>query len=109
MDTIDTVKAADAKRGDMGQKLLVEGGGLALRLWEQEPPGQPGELHRRDYETLGYVFAGRVELTVDDATVELGPGDSWRVPKGAPRSYHILETLTAIEATRPPGRDEGAS
>ena len=104
---ISTVKAADAPGGALGQKYLVAGEHLALRMWHDEAPGEAGPVHRRDYETGGLVVTGRVELTVDGETVTLGMGDSWCVPKGAERSYRVLETLTAVEATHPPARDEG--
>jgi len=42
--------------------------------------------------------------------LQLAPGDSWLVPRGAAHRYRILETFTALEATSPPaqvhGRDE---
>ena len=107
MSTISTVKAADAKSGALGQKYLVAGSDMAMRMWHEEAPGEAGPSHTRAYETLGYVVSGRVELTVDGDTVTLGAGDSWQVPKGAERSYRVLETLTAVEATHPPARDEG--
>lgn len=42
--------------------------------------------------------------------VLLETGDSWVVPKGASRTYNVLDTFTAVEATSPPAevhdRDE---
>jgi quercetin dioxygenase-like cupin family protein len=97
-------------KGKMGQKYLATGISLAMRLWEEEPPGEAKEPSSRDYETLGYVIAGRAELEIEGQTVRLEPGDSWVVPKGASHSYRILEPFTAVEATSPPahahGRDE---
>ena len=107
MSTIKTQDLSSAERGAMGQKYLVAGTDLAMRMWHEESAGEEGEAHRRDYETVGYVIAGRVEVTVDGESVELGVGDSWHVPKGAERRYRILETLTAIEATAPAARDAG--
>ncbi len=102
-----TVKASDADTGAMGQKYLVAGDDVALRLWQAQAPGEAGDMHARDYETVGYVVSGRVELNVDGNAVELAAGDSWHVPKGAPRSYRVIETLTAVEATHPAARDAG--
>ena len=107
MSTIKTQNVSGAQRGSMGQKYLVAGTDLAMRMWHEESAGESGEPHRRDYETIGYVVAGRVELVVDGESVELGAGDSWHVPKGAERSYRILETLTAVEATAPAAREAG--
>ena len=107
MTSIDTVNAIDARPGEMGQRYLVAGDAVALRMWRDEPPGDGGPEHSRDYETVGYVVSGCVELTVDGDSVTLGTGDSWCVPKGATRRYRVLETLTAIEATSPPARETG--
>lgn len=88
--------------GEMGQKYLATGIHLSMRLWENEPPGEPKPMARRAYEAVGYVILGQVVI--------LEPGNSWVVPKGAEHTYKIVEPFTAIEATSPPaeghGRDE---
>ena len=93
--------------GEMGQKYLAAGIALSLRLWEDEPPGEPEPPVRRDYETAGYVIAGRAELHLEGQVVRLEPGNSWVVPKGASHSYQILEPFTAVEATSPPAQVHG--
>jgi quercetin dioxygenase-like cupin family protein len=94
----------------MGQKYLVSGKRVAMRLWEQENSGETTGTSQREYEIVGYVIEGRAELELEGQTILLEPGDSWLVPKGARHSYQILEPFTAIEATSPPahvhGRDE---
>jgi len=96
--------------GEMGQKYLAAGIHLSMRLWENEPPGNPKPPARRDYEVVGYVIQGRAELHVEGQVVLLEAGNSWVVPKGAEHTYKIVESFTAIEATSPPaevhGRDE---
>jgi quercetin dioxygenase-like cupin family protein len=108
-----TVTKIDSKRsphGDMGQKYLASGTHVAMRLWEKEPGDSDKPESRRDYETVGYVIAGRAELHLEGQMVRLEPGDSWVVPRGAAHTYRILEPFTAVEATSPPahahGRDE---
>ena len=105
MSKIATVSAGAAETGAMGQKYLIAGDAVALRMWHEESPSDGGKPHTRDYETVGYVVSGKVEVTVDGETASLSAGDSWHVPGGAERSYRIVETLTAIEATSPPARD----
>jgi quercetin dioxygenase-like cupin family protein len=94
----------------MGQKYLASGVSLAMRLWQEEQPGQQKTFHSRLYETVGYVISGRAKLHIGDQTVILDKGDSWVVPKGTEHKYEILETFTAVEATHPPahvaGRDQ---
>jgi uncharacterized cupin superfamily protein len=69
-----------------------------MRLWEEEP-GQAKPQTCRDYETVGYIIAGRAELHLEGQMVLLEPGDSWVVPKMALHMYRVLEPLTAVEAT----------
>jgi len=108
-----TVKKIDSKaspKGPLGQKYLATGKHVGMRLWENEEPTDVKPAHRRDYETVGFVIAGRAELHIEGQMVLLCPGDSWLVPKGAEHTYRILEPFTAVEVTCPPAhlhsRDE---
>lgn len=108
--SITKVQSAFSPKGTMGQKYLAAGVGLGMRLWENEPPGEPKPRTQRDYETVGFVIKGKAELELEGQKVLLEPGDSWVVPKGATHTYRVLEAFTAVEATAPPasihGRDE---
>jgi quercetin dioxygenase-like cupin family protein len=108
--SIIKVDSRFSPRGSSGQKYLAAGVKLAMRLWEDEPPGPAKPASRREYETVGYVVRGRAELEIEGQKMLLEPGDSWVVPKGAEHAYRILEAFTAVEATCPPafahGRDE---
>jgi len=107
--SIIKVDAAHSPEGPEGQKYLANGRAISMRLWEQEAPGPAQAAVRRAYEAVGFVIAGRAELTLEGQTALLEPGSSWVVPKGAEHSYRILESFTAVEATTPPlevhGRD----
>jgi quercetin dioxygenase-like cupin family protein len=108
--TVIKVNSNYSPHGEQGQKYLASGKNVAMRLWEAEEPADAKPSVRRDYETVGFVIAGRAELELEGQRVLLEPGDSWVVPKGAAHSYTILEAFTAVEATYPPfqvhGRDE---
>jgi quercetin dioxygenase-like cupin family protein len=108
--TVKKIDSAHSPIGDMGQKYLASGKSLSMRLWEEQPPGEPKPETSREYETVGYVIDGRAELHLEGQVIALGPGDSWTVPEGARHTYRILEPFTAVEATSPPaeihGRDE---
>ena len=108
--TVKKIDSTHSPRSEMGAKYLASGKSLAMRLWEKEPPADRKPAARREYETVGFVIAGRAELHVEGQMVLLGPGDSWLVPEGASHTYRILETFTAVEATSPPyqvhGREE---
>ena len=98
-----SIKKVDSRyspHGEMGQKYLVSGKRLSMRLWELKQ-GEEGEPHARPYEIVGYVVKGRVEITVGDSTITCGSGDSYLIPDGAERSYRVLENLVAVEATAP--------
>ena len=100
-----TVSTSEADTGDMGQKLLISGDMIALRLWDEQPgDSEDKTTHTRHYETAGYALEGRAELTLGEKTILLEPGVSWVVPQNTEHSYRILEHFRAVEATHPPAR-----
>jgi quercetin dioxygenase-like cupin family protein len=111
--TIHKVDGDHSPRGAMGQVHLAGGRSLSMRMWREQPPSEPDPEVAREYETVGYVIAGRAHLHSEGQTVVLEPGDSWVVPSGAVHTYRILEPFTAVEATHPPaevhGRDAPAT
>lgn len=108
--TIKKVESRSSPHGDMGQKYLVAGKRVSMRLWVLEPGGELKPPTSREYETVGYVISGSARLEIEGQTLNLKTGDSWLVPAGAAHQYTILEPFTAVEATAPPaevhGRDE---
>jgi quercetin dioxygenase-like cupin family protein len=108
--TVKKIDSSASPCGPGGQKYLATGKHIGMRLWQKEHPGDIEPPHRRDYETLGYVIAGRAELHIEGQMILLNPGDSWLVPRGSEHAYRILEPFTAVEVTCPPshvhGRDE---
>lgn len=108
--TVKKIDSSASPRGEMGQLYLATGVNVGMRLWDAVEPGAFKPVRDRDYETVGFVLAGRAELELEGQTVTLERGDSWVVPSGASHTYRILEPFTAVEATAPPasakGRDE---
>lgn len=100
--TIKKVESQSSPRGEMGQKYLVAGKRVSMRLWLQEPGGKVKSPTIREYETVGYVISGSARLELEGQTLHLKAGDSWLVPAGAAHHYTIVEPFTAIEATAPP-------
>jgi len=47
-------------------------------------------------ETVGYVIAGRAELTIEGQTIRLESGDSWLIPAGF--SDHVAGCLLLVIA-----------
>ena len=102
--TIKKVEAGSSPRGEMGQKYLVAGKRVSMRLWTDEPGGKLKGPTSRDYETVGYVISGSASLDLEGQTLNLKAGDSWLVPAGARHQYTIIEPFTAVEATCPASR-----
>jgi quercetin dioxygenase-like cupin family protein len=100
--SIKKVSSEHSPKGEMGQRYLADGKAVSMRLWDGEEPGEPKTEAKRDYETVGYVIEGRARLRLEGQVVDLEPGDSWVVPRGASHTYEILETFRAVEATSPP-------
>lgn len=92
-----------------GQRYLAAGRFVSMRLWDVLPGGVADAPVRRDYETVGFCIGGRAELNIEGQVIQLRPGDSWVVPKGAEHSYRILERFQAVEATAPPARVTGGA
>jgi hypothetical protein len=53
--TVKKVEAASSPKGEMGQRYLVAGKRVSMRLWRDEPGGKLKDPTTRDYETVGYV------------------------------------------------------
>ena len=58
------VSRSQTRHGQDGQHHLVAGQGSSMRLWHNEQPSDTADKqpHANDYETLGYVVSGSVEL-----------------------------------------------
>ena len=105
--TITKVDSRYSPKGADGEKYMASGKHVAMRLWENEQPGEPKALAARPYETVGYVLSGRAELHLAGQTVVLEAGNSWVIPQGAEHTYRILESFSAVEATSPPAQVHG--
>jgi quercetin dioxygenase-like cupin family protein len=105
--TIKKVEAASAPSGEMGQKYLVSGKRVSMRLWDLQPGSEVKHTTSRDYETVGYVISGSAKLELEGQSLLLKAGDSWLVPAGASHQYTVTEQFKAIEATSPPAEVHG--
>jgi quercetin dioxygenase-like cupin family protein len=98
------VRGDHAERGERGEKLLVNGASVAMRLWEREAAGTEKPEHSNPYEYVAYVIEGALRLTIDGHSFEVRRGDSYCVPANAKYSMQILEEATVVEATSPSDR-----
>ena len=67
--TVKKVESASSPRGEMGQKYLVAGKHVSMRLWGLKPGAELKAPTRRDYETVGYVISGRAKLDLEGQTI----------------------------------------
>ncbi|MEZ6089283.1 MAG: cupin domain-containing protein [Pirellulaceae bacterium] len=96
MDIPQIQPDSNADVGDMGQMYLATGKQVALRRWEEEA-SDFSESHSREYETVGYLIQGVLEIDLDGQIAKLESGDSWLVPAGATHRYRVVEPLIAIK------------
>jgi quercetin dioxygenase-like cupin family protein len=61
--------------------------------------------HSHPQEQVGYVVRGRVNMTINGETTELGPGDSYCAPSGIPHSAYTLEPTIIIDTFTPHRED----
>jgi len=102
--TIKKVEADSSPRGEMGQKYLVAGKRVSMRLWTDEPGGKLKHPTARDYETVGYVISGSAKLNLEGQTLNL---KSRRFLVGAGRSHSPIydpRTLHGCRGDRPTSR-----
>lgn len=98
------VRGEHAERGERGEKLLVNGASVAMRLWEREPAGTAKPEHSNSYEYVAYVIEGALRLTIEGHSFEVRRGDSYCVPANSTYTMEILEEATVVEATSPSDR-----
>lgn len=104
--TVTKVDSKHSPRGAQGERYLASGVRIGMRLWD-EGPGAVASDVARDYEVVGFVLQGRATLHLEGQSVNLGPGDSYVVPRGSRHHYVILEHFRAVEATAPPAHVHG--
>jgi quercetin dioxygenase-like cupin family protein len=98
--TIKKVEAASSPRGEMGQRYLVAGKRVSMRLWDLEPGREVKLSTSRDYETVGYVISGSAKLELEGQILLLKEGDCWLVPAGAVHRYNIIEHSRPLRRLR---------
>jgi len=102
--TIKKVEAASSPRGEMGQRYLVAGKRVSMRIWIDEPGGKLKGPSSREYETVGYVISGSAKLDIEGQTLNLKRGDSWLVPAGRHASIHDHRAIYGCGGDRSSGR-----
>ena len=63
----------------------------------------PGHSHPQDQ--AGYVVSGRIRISLEGKSSDLGPGDSYSAPSGAVHSALALERSVVVDTFSPPRED----
>ncbi len=107
------MKANVVHQGDAEFRDL--GGGVERRVLAYTPQmmiaevrfkaGGEGSAHTHPHAQNTYVRSGRFRFTVEDETVEVGPGDSLAFPPGVLHGTVCLEAGTLIDVFAPMRED----
>jgi len=101
------------KRNEDGYKGLLEGVRMKTLVYGEKTlmsefrleKGKMLPLHSHPHEQTGYVVSGRINLIIEDAKFEAGPGDSWCIPGDAEHEAEILEDAVIVEVFSPVRED----
>ncbi|HUS75494.1 MAG TPA: cupin domain-containing protein [Methanothrix sp.] len=61
--------------------------------------------HSHPHDQAGYVVLGKIRITVDGKSCDLGPGDSYSAPSGILHSAIALEASVVVDTFSPPRDD----
>lgn len=67
---------------------------------EDNPP-----LHKHPNEQSGYVISGRYRIIFGDNNQEIGPGDSYSIPRDTEHRIEIIEPGDVLDFFSPPRKD----
>ncbi len=67
--------------------------------------GDNPPLHKHPNEQSGYVISGKYRIVIDKVQREIGPGDSYSIPRNVEHSIEILEPGEVLDFFSPPRRD----
>ena len=98
------VKQADMRRQSF-QQIEYQVGATGIRAMVTVMAFRKGQSvapHRHPNEQVGYCLAGRFQLTLDDQTFLVEPGNSYAIPGNTTHAYQVLEDARAVEFFTPP-------
>lgn len=103
----ELVELSGAQNGLSYKEVAAGRPGRALQLVVEEyaPGADTGpELYRHEAEEAGVVVKGRIELTVDEETYVLGPGDAYYFDSRRPHRFRNLgrTRAQAVSVNTPP-------
>lgn len=67
---------------------------------EDNPP-----LHKHANEQSGYVISGKYNIIIDNIAYNIGPGDSYSIPRDVEHCIEIIEPGEVLDFFSPPRKD----
>jgi quercetin dioxygenase-like cupin family protein len=83
----------------------VSGEKCSLAVVELDPGSIVAE-HSHDNEQLGMVIGGSVSFRIGAELRELGPGETWRIPRNMPHEVHAGPEGAVVIDVFAPARDD---
>lgn len=81
-------------------KTLVHGEKTLMVEFQMEK-GALLPRHSHPHEQTGYLISGSMDLTIDNETITVEPGDSWCITGNIEHHAVILEDTVAVEIFSP--------
>lgn len=86
------------------RKTLVSGDRLMICRFDLDV-GVEIPSHAHSHDQAGYVVSGKIRITVDGKSCDLGPGDSYYAPSNVLHSAMALEASVVVDTFNPPRDD----
>lgn len=67
--------------------------------------GDNPPTHSHPNEQSGYVISGKYRIIIDNTTSEIGPGDSYSIPRDVDHSLEIIEPGEILDFFSPPRKE----
>jgi quercetin dioxygenase-like cupin family protein len=101
------------KRSDNGYKPVLDGIRLKTLVYGDKTllaefllgKGAQIPVHSHPHEQTGYLISGRIRLSIEEDTFEVGPGDSWCIPGNVEHRAEFVEDSVAVEVFSPVRED----
>ncbi len=90
--------------GKVSRRIKAHGGAL-MTVEVIFATGGVGASHSHPHEQVSYCLSGRFTYTVEDETIELGPGDSVYLPASARHGTTCLSAGTLLDVFTPQRQD----
>ena len=101
------IKADEAQRRSfLGVDFVLLSHGpesMVTKMLYKEKDNPP--LHKHPHEQSGYVLSGKYIIIIDNVRREIGPGDSYSIPRDVEHTLEIIEPGEVLDVFTPPRKE----